>query len=42
MPRLNLLSENDLDLRGIILLDERNHGSVDGMEHLAGERADIV
>jgi hypothetical protein len=42
MPRLNLLPENDLDLHGIILFDKRNYGSIDGIEHLAGEWADIV
>lgn len=42
MPWLNLLSEQDLDLRRILLLDQREDRSIDRVEHLGGEWTDIV
>ena len=42
MPGLDLLAEDELDFGGVLLLDKRYHGCVDGIEHLLRERTDIV
>jgi hypothetical protein len=42
MPRLNLLSEENLNLRSILLSDQWEDRGIDCVEHLLRERADIV
>lgn len=42
MPRLDLLSEEDLDFGSVLLLDQGENGGIDRVEHLGRERADIV
>ena len=42
MPWLDLLSEYDLHFIGVLLLDQWENRSIDCVEHLLGERANIV
>ena len=42
MPRLNLLTEDDLYFRGVLLANQREYKDVYGVEHLCGVWADIV
>ena len=37
VPWLNDLTEDDLDFRFVLLLCERDHGAVHGLEQLGGE-----
>ena len=39
---MNLLSEQNLDIVGVFLFDQREDRCVDSVEHLGTERADIV
>jgi hypothetical protein len=42
MPRLNLLTEKNLDFRRVFFADQRENRGVDCLEHLCGKWADIV
>lgn len=42
MPRLDLLSEQDLNFGGVLLLDQWEDGCVDCVEHLGGVGTNIV
>lgn len=42
MPGLNLLTEDDLNFRGILLADQRQYRGINRVEHLCREWADIV
>ena len=42
MPWLDLLSEKELDLCRVLFGDIREHRVIEGLEHLSGERTDVV
>lgn len=42
VPRLNLLAEKELDLCRVFLRDIQEDGIIEGLEHLGGERTDVV
>lgn len=42
MPRLDLLSEYELEVLGVLFADGGEYRGVDGVEELLGERTDVV